>query len=304
MKFNKSNPLDIVLNALVTPYQERVKDVVKINEKMIEKGLINKQSDIVNDHVAFRTLGIEHLGIKSFEKIFLHYGYRKMSYYNFENKKLDAYWYAPPSSYYPRIFVSEIRVKDLSLNAQKTIEKYTKHITQDPVDQLDLDDAIAVGGFFNKPLWEVPTIKDYKLLLEESEYAAWVIYNRYYLNHYTISVHELPNGYNKLEAFNRFLESIGIVLNSSGGVIKTSKDGLLRQSSSVAKMIEATFADGEQLKIAGSYVEFAERLVLPQYKNLPKDEIKTKHRREGFESANADKIFESTYRNQTGRTSK
>ncbi|WP_396602194.1 DUF1338 domain-containing protein [Algibacter sp. R77976] len=304
MKFKKSDPLGVVLNALLLPYQERVTDVVKISKKMIEKGLINKQSDIINDHIAFRTLGVDHLGIKSFEKIFLHYGYRKMSFYNFENKKLDAYWYAPPSSYYPRIFVSEIRVKDLSLNAQKIIEKYTKHIVQDPVSQLDLNNAKTVGEFFHKPLWDVPTIKDYKLLLEESEYAAWVIYNRYYLNHYTISVHELPNGYNKLEAFNDFLQSIGIVLNSSGGIIKTSKDGLLRQSSSVAKMVEATFADGEHLKIAGSYVEFAERLVLPEFKKLPKDEIKTIHRREGFESANADKIFESTYRNQTDRTSK
>ena len=301
MNFEKLSPLDTILNALVVPYQKRVEDVIKINEKMIEKGLIHKQSDIVNDHIAFRTLGIPHLGINSLEKIFLHYGYKKMSFYHFENKKLDAYWYAPPSSYYPRIFVSELRVKDLSTKAQNIIHKYTKHLNQDPVDALDLDNANEAGAFFQKSLWDIPTIEDYKDLLEESEYAAWVIYNRYYLNHYTISVHELSKGYNTLEAFNTFLESIDIVLNSSGGVIKTSKDGLLKQSSTVAKMVEATFANGEKLKIAGSYIEFAERLVLSEYQNLPKNEIKTKHRREGFESANADKIFESTYSTQTDR---
>src|SRR5690606_15374164 len=145
---------------------------------------------------------------------------------------------------YPRIFLSELRVKDLSEKTQQTIAKYTAPLTQDPVDLLDLNDAEAVGQFFYKPLWDLPTTQDYKTLLEESEYAAWVIYNRYYLNHYTISVHELPEGYNTLEEFNDFLESIGIVLNTSGGKIKTSGDGLLKQSSSVAKMIEASFADG------------------------------------------------------------
>ncbi|MEX0316117.1 MAG: DUF1338 family protein, partial [Allomuricauda sp.] len=127
---------------------------------------------------------------------------------------------------------------------------------------------------------------------------AWVIYNRYYLNHYTISVHALPQPYNTLKEFNSFLEEIGIVLNTAGSKIKTSKDGLLKQSSSVAKMVNATFANGEQMKIAGSYVEFAERLPLPEFQNLEKSALKREHLREGFESANADKIFESTYNEQ------
>ena len=51
------------------------------------------------------------------------------------------------------------------------------------------------------------------------EYAAWVIYNRYYLNHYTISVHNLQNGYGTIQEFNAFLERIGIKLNDAGGKI-------------------------------------------------------------------------------------
>ncbi|MNY49725.1 hypothetical protein D3C86_1851760 [compost metagenome] len=78
-----------------------------------------------------------------------------------------------------------------------------------------------------------------------------------------------------------------------------SKDGLLRQSSSVAEMHEAVFAGGETLSIASSYVEFAERLVLPEFRHLTAEEIMTQHRREGFETSNADKIFESTYTSQT-----
>lgn len=295
MNFEKNSSLDEILNALFIPYQESVPEVRKISNAMIENGMITNESDIINDHIAFRTLGVPHLGIASFEKIFLHYGYKKKDPYYFPEKKLDAFWYEPPTEKYPRIFLSELRVADLSSQAQEIIKKYVDPITECPVESIDLDNSDEVGEFFYKPLWDLPTSEDYQTLLKESEYAAWVIYNRYYLNHYTISIHELPDGYNSLEQFNAFLESIGIVLNTSGGKIKESEDGLLRQSSSVSKMQAATFADGVTLKISGSYVEFAERSVLPEYKDLPKEKITRTHRRDGFESANADKIFESTY---------
>jgi hypothetical protein len=114
-------------------------------------------------------------------------------------------------------------------------------------------------------------------------------------------VHNLKEGFNTIENFNDFLERNGFVLNNSAGKIKRSPDGGLLQSSTVAHVIEAEFANGELHKIPGSYVEFAERRVLPQYSNLNRGEIKRHHRREGFEAANADKIFESTYAAQTNR---
>ena len=301
MNFDANKPLDIILKALFDPYKASVKDVKDITQAMLKEGLIKDESEIINDHIAFRTLGVPNLGIASLEKIFLSYGYIKKDAYFFEEKKLDANWYAPPSPDYPRIFISELRVKDLSKDTQNIIHKYTNQITTDPVDKLDFKKPSMVGDFFYKPLWQAPTIEEYVQLGKESEYAAWVIYNRYYLNHYTISVHALPTPYNKLESFNQFLEANGIVLNTSGGKIKTSADGLLRQTSSVAKMITATFADNTEMKIAGSYVEFAERSPLPQFADLPVSELKAEHRREGFEAGNADKIFESTYTEQTNK---
>src|SRR3954452_7320900 len=102
-------------------------------------------------------------------------------------------------------------------------------------------------------------------LKQQTEYAAWVIYNRYYLNHFTISVHNLKQGYNTIADFNAFLERSGFTLNDSGGKIKVSPDDNLLQSATVAEMIEATFANGVKQRISGSYVEFAERKVLKQF---------------------------------------
>ena len=301
MLFEKTTPLDFILKDLFHSYLERVPNVKKITQAMVTHKMISSQEDIVNDHIAFRTMGVKHLGIQSFEKIFLKHGYTKMDAYYFESKKLDAYWYAPPSPEYPRVFISELRVQDLSAIAQKIISKYTDLVTSDPLDSVDLEDAEQVAHFLKTPLWILPSLEDYEILLEESEYAAWVIYNRYYLNHYTISVHELPAPFNELHNFNDFLKTIGIKLNSSGGEIKTSADGLLLQSSSVAEQVQATFQFQKTKNIAGSYVEFAQRNQMPEYAHLPSESIKSIHRREGFEASNADKIFESTYTDQINK---
>lgn len=295
--------LQEVLNGLMSRYQERVPDVSAVIAAMVRQGLIGKADDIENDHIAFRTMGVPQLGVQSLEKIFLHYGYTKMDHYYFASKKLDAWWYAPPLPKYPRIFISELRVKDLSQQAQDIITSYTDEVKTDPVTLLDLDDSKAVDTFLHSGLWRTPTLADFQALAAESEYAAWVIYNRYYLNHFTVSVHNLPAGYNTIAEFNQFLEQNGFILNDAGGKIKTSPDGNLLQSATVAGMIPATFAGGETIKIAGSYVEFAERKVLPAYAHLPAGEILREHRREGFEAGNADKIFESTYSTQTKKSS-
>lgn len=296
---NRIDILDSVLNGLMTRYKERVPDVGGIIAAMQEENIIQSVDDIENDHIAFRTMGVPQLGIKSFEKIFTYYGYVKRDYYNFPAKKLDAYWYAPPTEKHPRIFVSELRVQDLSKETREIIYSYTNEVESDPVDKLNLDNAKEVDTFLHSPLWRIPSITDYNKLAAESEYAAWVIYNRYYLNHFTISIHNLKQGYNSIEEFNKFLEKHGFKLNNSGGKIKESPDGGLLQSATVAEMIAAIFDGGEKQKISGSYVEFAERKVLPEFAALPPAQIKREHRREGFEANNADKIFESTYSSQT-----
>ena len=297
----RGTTLDHVLEGLMRRYQERVPDVARIVVAMVAQGLITAPEAIENDHIAFRTMGVPQLGIASLERIFLHYGYQRRDRYHFAAKRLDAHWYSPPREDLPRIFISELRVADLSPEAQRIITSYTDEVPLDPVDTLDLDDAEQVDDFLHRGLWRLPTWADYSRLAEESEYAAWVIYNRYYLNHFTITIQNLPAGYNTIATFNAFLEAHGFKLNDAGGKIKTSPDGKLIQSSTIAEMIDAPFANGAIHRISGSYVEFAERRPLDQFSHLPADQLRREHRREGFEAGNADKIFESTYRKQTER---
>ena len=284
--------LKTVLDGLMRRYRERVPNVSKIVSKMIEKGMVDHMDNIVNDHIAFRTLGIAHLGIQSLEKIFMAYGYTRQDYYHFEQKKLNAYWYSPPEIIpnLPRIFISECRVHDLSTPIQTLVQKYAGKISQDPVDQLDLTNGEVVDQFLHTRLWDQPTWDDYKLANDESEYVSWVLNNQYYLNHFTISVHALPTGYNTIEQFNDFLESIGIQLNDSGGKVKVSHDGKLRQSAAVSNTVDVLFqttsGDPVQATVPGSYVEFAERI----------------DGRDGFDPGNANNIFESTYSDQIDRT--
>ncbi|MDC0117214.1 DUF1338 domain-containing protein [Flavobacteriaceae bacterium] len=300
MKFQEKKTINLVLESLFETYSKRVPDVTKITEAMVSNNIVSNQSEIINDHIAFRTMGVKHLGIKSFEKIFLKHGYKKRDFYSFKEKKLNAYWYSHSEKNMPRIFISELKVDELAKDAQKIIKQYTNQVKNDPVDNIDLNNSDEIINFLTNPLWTLPSLFHYNELLKETEYGSWVIYNRYYLNHYTISVHELKEKYNTLEDFNKFLNSIGVKLNDSGGVIKKSKDGFLLQSSSVANKVNAHFKEGMSL-ISGSYVEFAERKILPEFMNLDLNKINSTHRRDGFETSNADKIFESTYQKQVNK---
>lgn len=297
----ESGVLTAVLEGLMRRYRERVPDVGAITAAMVDAGIVPGIEAIENDHIAFRTLGVPHLGIASLERIFLHYGYERREAFSFAEKKLDAFWYHPPADVFPRIFISELRVADLSSNAHEIITSYTQAVNADPVDAVDLDDAAAVDELLHRPLWRLPTYSDYVQLRDESEYAAWTIYNRYYLNHFTISVHNLPGRMSSLAVFDAFLLERGLRLNDAGGTIKESPDGLLLQSSTIAQIVDAEFADGDVHPIAGSYVEFAERRVLAAFAHLASAEIRRDHRRDGFEVGNADRIFESTDAAQVAR---
>lgn len=265
----------------------------------------NDGACICYDHFAFRTFGVDGYGITSLANFFHDFGYSQREELKFPAKKLKAFWFAPPTTIHsnggsgvdgplPRIFISELLVDEMSSRAQEIIKKYIKTSGSG-------NKHAALASSLGSLTWENPLHSDFQELARESEYAAWTLVNGYALNHATISTHQLKSHLRNIKSLNPFIEENGFKLNSEGGVLKVSPDGLLLQSSTVADSTAYHFADGITGNIPRSYIEFAERLVLPQYQDLPEKEIKEFHRRDGFEVGNADKIFESTSQEQLTR---
>ncbi|KAK7274741.1 hypothetical protein RIF29_15839 [Crotalaria pallida] len=283
---------------------------VYLNRNPTAKAILDLVHSVENnslcyDHLAFRTFGVNGYGIDSMASFFLDYGYTPREELRFPGKKLRALWFSPPADSFsgsgsgiygplPRIFISELLVDQMSQKTQEIIRKYTESSGNG-------NKYAALASSLGLLTWEKPSYSEFQQLASESEYAAWTLVNGHALNHVTISTHRLKTHLRDIKKLNQFIEESGFRLNSEGGVLKVSPDGLLQQSSTVADSVSFQFSDGVTESVPCSYIEFAERLVLPQYKNLPETEIKEFHRRDGFEVASADKIFESTSKEQLSR---
>lgn len=283
---------------------------VYLNRNPTAKAILERVHSVDNnqicyDHLAFRTFGVNGYGIGSMANFFLDFGYTQREELRFPAKKLKALWFSPPSlpvsdggsgvnGPLPRIFISELLVDQMSPQAQEIIRKYTEISGRG-------NKHAALASALGSLTWEKPLYSEFQQLARESEYAAWTLVNGYAVNHVTISTHHLKSQLRNIKSLNQFIEESGFKLNSEGGVLKVSPDGMLLQSSTVADSVSFCFSDGITESVPCSYIEFAERLILPQFKNLPEKEVKEFHRRDGFEVGNADKIFESTSKEQLTR---
>ncbi|CAL5355122.1 unnamed protein product [Camellia sinensis] len=283
---------------------------VYLNKNPTAKAILERVHSVDNnqicyDHLAFRTFGVNGYGIGSMANFFLDFGYTQREELRFPAKKLKALWFSPPSlpvsdggsgvnGPLPRIFISELLVDQMSPQAQEIIRKYTEISGRG-------NKHAALASALGSLTWEKPLYSEFQQLARESEYAAWTLVNGYAVNHVTISTHHLKSQLGNIKSVNQFIEESGFKLNSEGGVLKVSPDGMLLQSSTVADSVSFCFSDGITESVPCSYIEFAERLILPQFKNLPEKEVREFHRRDGFEVGSADKIFESTSKEQLTR---
>lgn len=119
---------------------------------------------------------------------------------------------------------------------------------------------------------EIPFInsyRDYENVYAKNQYLAWTLLHGNDINHIAITVKDIE----------RFMETIKrdekLKLATD---LQVSKDKKLKQFSLQADKIEYKFPDKSTYLVPYCFVEFIERL----------------EDREGFESENADKIFDST----------
>ena len=227
---------------------------------------------VINDHIALRTFNCEKVCLEKIAKPFIDAGYVAGGDYDFPAKKLSATHFQHPDETLPKVFISELRVEELSKPARQIIQCLMEQVPAKLVSQQEF--------CYSGRIWNISSA-EYRLLAEESEYASWVAAHGYRPNHFTISVNHL-NSHKNIHAVNQFLMDNGYELNDSGGLVKGSPDVLLEQSSTKAKPVDVRFADGV-LAIPGCYYEFALR--------YPQADGKLY---QGFVAASADRIFEST----------
>jgi hypothetical protein len=228
--------------------------------------------DVINDHVAFRTFNIAKVNGAKLAAHFEALGYKACGDYVFEAKKLNAKHYEHEDKTLPKVFISELLVEEFFPELQAIV---TRMVEQVEADAIEADNFLYSGSH-----WQV-THDEYKTLLAESEYAAWMAAWGYRANHFTVSINHLKQ-FDTIQDVNQKLKDAGFVLNASGGEIKGSPEVLLEQSSTMADSAVVSFADGDK-EIPSCFYEFAIRYPTEN------GELYT-----GFVAASADKIFEST----------
>lgn len=232
----------------------------------------SQQNDVINDHIALRTFNLEKIGLEKLAAHFKAVGYVEKNEYHFEAKKLYAkhFEHADPTA--PKVFISELKLEEMSDDVQRIIKGL--------VEQMDADAVLATNFLYSGRHWSIDKAS-YEILRAESEYAAWMAVWGFRANHFTVSVNHLQN-FTTLQAVNQALKDAGFTLNTSGGEIKGSPEVLLEQSSTLADHADVEFTDGSAL-LPSCFYEFALRYAMADGSLYS-----------GFVAASADKIFEST----------
>ena len=258
--------IDTLFKALWNDYILITPSALKVHQ------LLQSSSAMVNDHIALRTLNRPSVGLSKLSQHFESLGYVASGDYTFEKKKLIAKHFEHPTEQVPKVFISELMVDAFSESAQKIMMQMVEHIP----DEIPQQSPFLYSGRH----WPL-NFKMYQALLAESEYAAWLYIWGYRVNHFTVSVNHLED-YDDLTEVNTCLKEAGFRLNTAGGEIKGSVEVGLEQSSTLADQIEVDFS-GEKYAIPSCFYEFALRHPVGDGELY-----------QGFVTASADKIFEST----------
>ncbi|MBY6019060.1 DUF1338 domain-containing protein [Halomonas denitrificans] len=263
---SKAHTVTSLFDALWKDYQQQCPSATAIHR------LLGGDAAIINDHVAFRTFNLPEVGLEKLAAHFLALGYEPKGEYRFEQKKLAARHFEHPDPTAPKVFISELLLEECSAELKATVEAMVAQLPAGTAEQPDF--------LYSGAQWRVSEAQ-YRALLAESEYAAWLAAFGYRANHFTVNVNELAD-YPTLASVNQALKDAGFALNVSGGEIKGSPEVLLEQSSTLADKVAVSFSDAEVV-IPSCFYEFALRYPKPD------GELYT-----GFVAASADKIFEST----------
>lgn len=283
-------------------YRERVSYVQVYERVIVECG-----ATFVNDHIAFRTIALQTPadGVFSLSRIFQALGYAPQACYEFKDKHLASIHLAHPNREFPKLFVSELKMWELSEKSRdiirRTLRSHRPPLADGVLSALDRVDENSARDnarllklllkFFSDLPWDAPRGSDVLTLDKETQFGAWVLLNGYDVNHFTVSVNS--HGVPALDDIDKTIES----LKSAGVPMKKEIEGergsILRQSSTESVTLPFRVygkIKKEKMMWPYAYFEIAER----GYTTNPK--TGERERFEGFLGAQATHLFEMTRR--------
>ena len=99
---------------------------------------------------------------------------------------------------------------------------------------------------------------DYRQARAESDYAAWLCVMGFCAHHFAVYVNRLETN-DCLDEVIELIQSLGIPLDESGGLIKGNALVGLQQASTLPDRLEVAFADGTIHSVDTCFYEFALR---------------------------------------------
>jgi len=293
-----------LFDQLWTRYRERVSYVRDYEEIIAKHG-----AKFVNDHIAFRTLATQDplTGIASISRVFEALGYAAAGFYQFPDKHLSAIHYQHANPEFPKLFISELRVWELSTKTRAVIASMLNshrppiplHVLSD-LFQLQKADASAaiddvlfeqVNEEFSTRPWVVPNRPDLEAVNAESQYAAWVMVHGYDVNHFTslINSHD-AEPLDDIEKTAEALRAAGVPMKEQ---IEGERGSKLRQTATAAvEMDVPVMVQGEETTTPWSYAYFE----LAERGEITHPETGQSRRFEGFLGPQATQLFEMTRR--------
>jgi len=232
-------------------------------------------AEVINDHVAFRTIDAPGLDLDTAVGCFESIGYTVFDSYTFPDKHLDALALCVPDDpSAPKIFVSALRRGVFNREIEALLDRLIEPANQ----PLTLQSFL--GSYpFTKPSWP-----EYNALANVSEYAAWLSTMGYRANHFTVSVNHLTQ-FASMDEVISALKTAGYRLNTVGGEIKGTPADLLVQASTLADQVSFVFSDQHEASVPSCFYEFAQRFATQDGTLF-----------QGFVPNNANAIFDSTAR--------
>ncbi len=229
------------------------------------------------DHLAIIDLPGARTGIRELQKIFNALGYTVKGKGYLPEKQNDFTWLAEHDStdnaaadVLPQVVIADFRLEEMPVNVRDIICKYSDQAKPSPITEItrllqqgDHNDASSailtlLTDYFAGRDWPLPTLAEFHAVRDFNELLAWVLVFGRKPNHFTYSIHLMPE-FTSLTDFHRFVENeVGLPLNQDGGVIKGGRAQGIEQGSTAGTPEHVQLADGSA-ELPLGFVEFVWR---------------------------------------------